>query len=236
MMATEERITFCRICEACCGMVATVEDGRGHEAEGRQGEPVLPGLRLPEGAGLPRSAERPRPGAAPPEAAARRHVRAGLVGRRPRRHRRPAADADRHPRRRLGRLLRREPDRLQLLGLLLDHRVHGRHQVAAPVHGGVGRHQQPVGGQRRPVRQPADEPDPRPRAAATSCSSSGRTPSSPTAACGPCPASGSGSWRTRSGAGGSSWSIPGAPRRPRPSSTCRSGPTVTPGCWPRCCR
>lgn len=63
------------------------------------------------------------------------------------------------PRQRLGRLVRGEPDRLQLLGLLLDHRVHGRHPVAAPVHGGVGRHQQPLGRQRHSLRQPADEPD-----------------------------------------------------------------------------
>ena len=26
-MAADERITMCRICEALCGMVATVEDG-----------------------------------------------------------------------------------------------------------------------------------------------------------------------------------------------------------------
>ena len=27
-MSTERRVTFCRICEAACGMVATVEDDR----------------------------------------------------------------------------------------------------------------------------------------------------------------------------------------------------------------
>ena len=193
MTVAEERVTFCRICEACCGMVATVEDGKVTKLQGGQGQSVLGGVHLPEGAGVSPGAQRSGPGAAPPQAAGRRDVRAGLVGRRPRRHRRAAAGAHGHPRQRLRRLVRRQPDRLQLLGLLLDHRVHGRHPVAAPLHGGVGRHQQPVGGQRRAVRQPADEPHPRPRPGATSCSSSGRTRSSPTAACGPSPASGSGS-------------------------------------------
>ena len=27
-MASEQHVTFCRICEPLCGMVATVEDGR----------------------------------------------------------------------------------------------------------------------------------------------------------------------------------------------------------------
>src|SRR5215212_4528958 len=42
-MPADERITFCRICEAHCGLVATVEDGRGErldwdEAIGEIGE------------------------------------------------------------------------------------------------------------------------------------------------------------------------------------------------------
>ena len=27
-MATEQKITYCRICEPLCGLIATVEDGR----------------------------------------------------------------------------------------------------------------------------------------------------------------------------------------------------------------
>ncbi len=27
-MAVEQHVTYCRICEALCGMIATVEDGR----------------------------------------------------------------------------------------------------------------------------------------------------------------------------------------------------------------
>ena len=27
-MATEEKVTYCRVCEPLCGMVATVEDGK----------------------------------------------------------------------------------------------------------------------------------------------------------------------------------------------------------------
>jgi len=27
-MGTEQKVTFCRVCEPLCGMVATVEDGK----------------------------------------------------------------------------------------------------------------------------------------------------------------------------------------------------------------
>lgn len=55
MTSTEERITFCRICEACCGMVATVEDGSKTgrvEVPVRLTDEMTPGvLALPQGWG-----------------------------------------------------------------------------------------------------------------------------------------------------------------------------------------
>ena len=63
-MAVEERVTFCRICEPLCGMVATVEDGRLTAASSRPRPSLSRGLRLPEGHRDGRRAERPRPRAA----------------------------------------------------------------------------------------------------------------------------------------------------------------------------
>jgi formate dehydrogenase len=49
MTATEERITFCRICEACCGMVATVEDGRVTKLRADKENPFSQGYVCPKG-------------------------------------------------------------------------------------------------------------------------------------------------------------------------------------------
>ena len=60
-MAVEQRVTFCRICEALCGMVATVEDGVVTKLRPDHDHPLSAGLRVPEGHRDDRRAERPRP-------------------------------------------------------------------------------------------------------------------------------------------------------------------------------
>ncbi len=48
-MAAEERITFCRICEALCGLVATVEDGRVVRLRPDPEHPLSRGYACPKG-------------------------------------------------------------------------------------------------------------------------------------------------------------------------------------------
>jgi formate dehydrogenase len=49
MTGTEERITFCRICEACCGMVATVDGGRVTKLRADKENPFSDGYICPKG-------------------------------------------------------------------------------------------------------------------------------------------------------------------------------------------
>src|SRR5688572_8050818 len=49
MAVVEERVTFCRICEACCGMVATVEDGKVTKLKADKGNPFSQGYVCPKG-------------------------------------------------------------------------------------------------------------------------------------------------------------------------------------------
>src|SRR3954465_9981108 len=48
-MAVEERVTFCRICEPLCGMVATVEDGRVQKLRPDPDHPLSRGYACPKG-------------------------------------------------------------------------------------------------------------------------------------------------------------------------------------------
>jgi anaerobic selenocysteine-containing dehydrogenase len=48
-MAAEERITFCRICEPLCGLVATVEDGRVTRLRPDREHPLSRGFACPKG-------------------------------------------------------------------------------------------------------------------------------------------------------------------------------------------
>jgi len=48
-MAVEERVTFCRICEPLCGMVATVEDGRLKQLRPDPDHPLSQGYACPKG-------------------------------------------------------------------------------------------------------------------------------------------------------------------------------------------
>jgi anaerobic selenocysteine-containing dehydrogenase len=48
-MATEEKVTYCRICEPLCGMVATVEDGRVTRLRPDADHPLSRGFACPKG-------------------------------------------------------------------------------------------------------------------------------------------------------------------------------------------
>src|SRR3954471_563648 len=48
-MASEERITYCRICEPLCGLVATVEDGRVEKLRPDPDHPLSKGFACPKG-------------------------------------------------------------------------------------------------------------------------------------------------------------------------------------------
>ena len=48
-MATEERVTYCRICEPLCGMVATVEDGQVSKLRPDREHPLSRGFACPKG-------------------------------------------------------------------------------------------------------------------------------------------------------------------------------------------
>src|ERR671924_1716419 len=48
-MTVEERVTFCRICEPLCGMVATVEDGRLVKLRPDREHPLSRGYACPKG-------------------------------------------------------------------------------------------------------------------------------------------------------------------------------------------
>lgn len=48
-MAAEEKVTFCRICEALCGMVATVEDGQVTRLRPDRDHPLSRGYACPKG-------------------------------------------------------------------------------------------------------------------------------------------------------------------------------------------
>jgi len=48
-MAVEQRVTYCRICEALCGLIATVEDGRLHSLRPDPDNPLSRGRACPKG-------------------------------------------------------------------------------------------------------------------------------------------------------------------------------------------
>ena len=48
-MAVEQKVTFCRICEAHCGMVATVEDDRITKLRPDPDHPLSRGYACPKG-------------------------------------------------------------------------------------------------------------------------------------------------------------------------------------------
>ena len=58
-MPAEQKVTFCRICEANCGMVATVEDGRVTKLRPDPEHPLSEGYACPKGIAFPEVQEDP---------------------------------------------------------------------------------------------------------------------------------------------------------------------------------
>ena len=58
-MPAEQKLTFCRICEANCGMVATVEDGRVTKLRPDRDHPLSQGYACPKGIAFPEVQEDP---------------------------------------------------------------------------------------------------------------------------------------------------------------------------------
>ena len=54
-MPSQEKVTFCRICEPHCGMVATVEDGRVTRLRPDPDHPLSRGYACPKGIAMARS-------------------------------------------------------------------------------------------------------------------------------------------------------------------------------------
>ena len=80
-----EKVTFCRICEPLCGMVATVEDGKLVSLRADKDNPHSKGFCCAKGVAMAQVAQRSRPRPRPAQADRRpRRVRAGVVGRGPR--------------------------------------------------------------------------------------------------------------------------------------------------------
>jgi anaerobic selenocysteine-containing dehydrogenase len=48
-VAVDERVTFCRICEPLCGMVATVDNGRLTQLRPDRDHPLSKGYACPKG-------------------------------------------------------------------------------------------------------------------------------------------------------------------------------------------
>jgi len=48
-MTSVEKVTFCRICEPCCGLVATVRDGRLEAVRPDRDNPISAGCSCPKG-------------------------------------------------------------------------------------------------------------------------------------------------------------------------------------------
>ena len=199
----EAKVTFCRICEPHCGMVATVEDGRVTQASARPRASALARLRLPEGHRDDRGPERPRPGPAP-AAQARRTGRSSAC---------PGTTRSTTSAPGCGAILDRARPGGRSAGTWAT-----RARSATPTRCGSRASstalgtphyytassqdvEQPLRRQRAALRVAAGDPDPRPEAHATSCSWSAPTRSSRTGRCSPRRASATSSTRSSSRGG-----------------------------------
>ncbi len=140
--------------------------GRGRPAgpaPAGQGPPAVTRLRLPQGHRDDRRAERPRPGAAPAPAYGGGPLRAGLLGRGPRRHRASAGvgAGERRPRQR--RVVLRQPCRVLLLPRAVGAGPDLRPGAQACLQRGLPGREQPVRRQPPPLRPAHGGADPRPR-------------------------------------------------------------------------
>ena len=235
-MGVDQKVTFCRICEAHCGMVATVQDGQVTKLRPDAEHPLSSGYACPKGIAMldvqndPDRVTHPLRRRADGDGFERVSWEDALadIGRRLRDVRdryggeaigwymgNPGAFSHSHP--------------LWVKGFL--DALASRHYYTA-VLAGRGQPLRRLGAAIRVGRSCSRSPT---SSARSSCSWSARTHSSPTAACSPLRASRTSSTRSSPAAGASSWSTRAAPRPRAPTSTSPSGPTPTPGCSSPCC-
>ncbi len=81
-MAVEQKVTFCRICEPLCGMVATVEDGKLTKLRPDPDHPLSRGYACPKGIAMAEVQNDPDRVLHPLRRTRRRRLRARLLGRR----------------------------------------------------------------------------------------------------------------------------------------------------------
>ena len=162
-MAVETKVTFCRICEAHCGMVATIDDGVVTKLRPDRDHPLSQGEACPKGIAMTDVQNDPDRVTHPLRRdRSDRRVRAGQLGGGDRRHRRAAARHDRGARPRVGRLVLRQPRRVQLLARAVGEGLHGGPRLAALLHGLLAGRRQPVRRERAALRVAGARPDPRP--------------------------------------------------------------------------
>ena len=113
-MAVEERVTFCRICEPLCGMVATVEDGRLTQLRPDREHPLSRGYACPKGIALEDIQNDPDRVLHPLRRTAAGRVRTCLLGGGAGRHRGEAAKRPRRTLPRISRLVPGQPGGVQL--------------------------------------------------------------------------------------------------------------------------
>ncbi len=92
-MATEEHVTYCRICEPLCGLVATVQDGELVKLRPDPDHPLSKGFACPKGIAMTGVQNDPDRVIYPQRRLPGRQLRAGELERGAGRHRRAAASA-----------------------------------------------------------------------------------------------------------------------------------------------
>ena len=230
------KVTFCRICEAHCGMVATVEDERVVKLRPDPDHALSRGYACPKGIAMLdvqndpdrvthplRKRARRRPSSACPGTTALDDIGARL-----------SAILDRHGPAALGWYMGNPAafsysHTLWVKGFL-DARRH-----AALLDRVLAGRRQPLRRQRAALRLARGDPHPRPAAHGLPAHARAPTRWSRTGRCSPRRACATSSTRSSAAAGAWSSSTRGAPRPRARSSTWPSARTATPGCCSRSC-